>query len=60
MNYTSSVIRQKDESENGCFKYARTCAYQGVRNVGFSENLACFEIQFEIRPFALLPTAYFL
>ena len=20
----------------------RTCAYQGVRNVGFSENLACF------------------
>ena len=53
----SSVIRQKGESQNGCFKktkhakffekrtflaswYAR--AYQGVRNVRFSENLACF------------------
>ena len=53
----SSVIRQKSESQNGCFKktkhvefsekrtfltprYAdvRTCAYQGVRNVCFSEN----------------------
>ena len=55
----SSVIRQKDESQNGCFKIqkkhvkfsekkpfltplirSRTCAYQGVRNVCFSENLA--------------------
>ena len=30
-----SVIRQRGES-------GRTCAYQGVRNVCFSENLACF------------------
>ena len=44
----SSVIRQKGESQNGCFKKTkhakfsekRTCAYQGVRK--FSENLACF------------------
>ena len=42
----SSVIRQKGESQNGCFKKTkhatRTLAYQGVRNVCFSENLACF------------------
>ena len=52
----SSVIRQKGESLNGCFKKAkhakisgeqtfltiRACAYQGVRNVCFSEILACF------------------
>ena len=37
----------------------RVCAYQGVRNVCFLENLACFvscDTRFEIRPFALLPT----
>ena len=50
---TTNVIRQKGESQNGCFKkdtpnfpknehFLRTCAYQGVRDVGFSENLACF------------------
>ena len=68
----SLVIRQKGESQNGCFKktkhvkfskkrtfltpwYAHVCvrirglemfifwcAYQGVRNVHFLENLACF------------------
>ena len=59
----SSVVRQKGESQNGCFKktkyvkfsekrtfltswYAHLCVYQGrgrgVRNVRFSENLACF------------------
>ena len=35
------------------------CAYQGVRNICFSENLASFVsryLHFEIRPFALLPT----
>ena len=34
------------------------CGYQGVRNVRFSENLACFNLfspPFEIRIFALLP-----
>ena len=61
----TSVIRQKGESQNGCFKKTkhakfsekqifltawyehirvrtRTYAYQGVRIVPFSENLACF------------------
>ena len=57
----SSLIRQKGECENGCFKktkhakffkkrtfltpwyaHVRTCAYQGVRNVRFLENLAYF------------------
>ena len=54
----SSVIREKGESQNRCFKkrkhtkffekkifftpwYPLTCAYQGVRNVCFSENLMC-------------------
>ena len=47
-NMASSVIRQKGESQNRCFrktKHAtsvRTCAYQGVKNVRFSEYLACF------------------
>ena len=37
----------------------RTCAYQGVRNVRFSENLMCFiflKTRFEIRRFVILPT----
>ena len=37
---------------------ARTCAYHGLRNVRFSENLCAllsFNIRFEIHPFALLP-----
>ena len=56
----SSVMRQKGESQNGCFKktkhvkfsekrtfftrwYAHdTSAYQGVKNVRFSEILTCF------------------
>ena len=46
----SSVIRQKGQSQNGCFKKTkhakfsekRTCAYQRVRNVHLSKNLACF------------------
>ena len=39
------------------------CAYQGVRNVRFSENLVCFvylKHRFAIRPFALLPTNWFI
>ena len=35
----SSVIWQKDESQNGG---KRTCAYREVKNVRFSENVACF------------------
>ena len=34
----SSVIRQKGESQNGYFRKT----YQVVRNVHFSESLACF------------------
>ena len=38
----------------------RTCAYQGVRNIRFSEKIlrASFSCntRFKIRPFALLPT----
>ena len=59
-NIISSGIRQKGESQNGCFKKAkhakisekqnisyplirtRMCSYQEVRNVYFSEILACF------------------
>ena len=37
----ASVISQKGGSQNGCFKKTK-CACQGVRNVRFSENLACF------------------
>ena len=39
----------------------RTCAYQGVRNVHYSEILTCFVFlkhRFEIRPFAFLPTNF--
>ena len=65
---SSTAIRQKGESQNGCFKKTkhakfpekqiftplirtRTCAYNGARNVHFSENLACFVFL----KFALLP-----
>ena len=57
----SSVIRQKDESQNGCFKKNKTsqifvCAYQEVRNVRVSENLACFVfLETPVLRFALLP-----
>ena len=37
----------------------RACAYQGVRNVCFSEILACFAFlkhPFGVRPFTLFPT----
>ena len=68
----SSVIRQEGESQNECFKkiehvkfsekqtffYAvRTCAYQGVKNVRFSENLRCLvflEHPFWDSPFCLI------
>ena len=62
-----SVIRwQKSESQSECFKKTkhakfsekltptRTCAYQGVRNVRFSKNLACF-VEIPALRFALLP-----
>ena len=47
--FKSSIITQKGESHNGCFKKTkhvkiseRTCAYQGGRNVRFWEKLLCF------------------
>ena len=58
----SSVIWQRGESQNGCYKHflppdTRTCVcISGVRNVRFSKNLACF--CFLVTPilcFALLP-----
>ena len=50
IRHITSAIRQKSESQNGCFKKTkharfsekRTYTYQGVRSVRFSENLACF------------------
>ena len=48
--YNSLVVRPKGKSQNGCckktkhvkFSEKRTRTYQGVRNVRFSENVACF------------------
>ena len=50
--FNLSVIRQKDESQDGCFKKTQHVKFSekrtflfapgGVRNVRFSENLACF------------------
>ena len=46
-----SVIREKDESQNGGNKKAKVAkfsekqtflSFQGLRNVCFSENLVCF------------------
>ena len=48
IDQNSSVIRQKGESQNGCLKKAKHAkisekpTFQGVRNVYFSELLACF------------------
>ena len=43
----SPALRQKGESQNGCYRKIR------ARHVSFSENLACFIliIRFELRPF---------
>ena len=66
----SSVIRRKGESQNRCFKkkhakisrkmnisypLIRTCASQGIGNVRFSENLACFVFLKRVLRFAILP-----
>ena len=67
----ASVIRQKGESQDGCFKktkhtkfsekrrFLTHCVYQGVRNVRFLKiwrALFSWNTRFEIRPFVLLPT----
>ena len=45
----ASVIRQKDESLNGCYKKTKNAKfpekqsfYPLIRNARFSKNLACF------------------
>ena len=58
--YNSSVMRQKGESQNGCFKK--------TKHAKFSEEIFVFRkiwhalfswnTRFEIRPFALLPTNF--
>ena len=77
LNRNSSVIRQKGESQNWCFKETKHakfsekrtfvtpwCArtYQGVRNVRFSENLACFVFlkhPFWDSPFCLITDEFY-
>ena len=58
----SKKIIQFSEAEVAAnFDIAPKGAYQGVKNVRFSENFACFiflNTRFEIHPFALLPTKY--
>ena len=64
------MLKQKGESQRvlqenearQIFRKTNVSAYQGVRNVRFSENLLCFvtNTYFEICPFALLPTICFL
>ena len=73
----SSVLSQKGESQNWCFKKTKHakfsekwtfvtpwCArtYQGVRNVRFSENLACFVFlkhPFWDSPFCLITEEFY-
>ena len=53
---SSSVLRQKGESQNGCFKKTKYVTFsekQILTPEGFSWNT-----RFEIRPFASLPTSY--
>ena len=57
IGFLSSVIRQKGESQNGCFKktkhskFSEMFVFRKIWRALFSWN-----IRFEIRPFALLPT----
>ena len=66
--YISSVIRQKGESENGCFKNTKHVKFSEQRIRGLDmfvfrkiwRALCSWNTRFEIRPFALLPTIYTL
>ena len=49
-----SVIRQKDESQNECFKKTKHAKFSEKR----TRALFSWNTGFEIRPFALLPTTY--
>ena len=50
--YRTSVIRQKGESQNGCFKKAKHGKFSEKRT--FLTPWYAY-VRFEIRPFALLP-----
>ena len=54
-NMKSSVIRQKDESQNGCFKKAKHEMFVFRK---FWRALLSWNTRFEIRPFALLPAKF--
>ena len=61
--FQESKARQNFRKTDMSYISLRTCAYQGVRNVCFSEILACFAFlntRFESRPFALIPTIKFM
>ena len=76
MDKISSVIRQKSKSQNGCFNKKKHAKFsekrtfltpwyinvhiRGVRNIRFSENLACFVFlkhSFWDSPFCLITDA---
>ena len=42
LNWISSVMRQKAESQNECFKKTKHAKFSEKRIFRFSENLACF------------------
>ena len=67
--FSSLVIRQKDASQNRCFKKTKQAKFSEKRlfltpwyaYARLSENLAAlfsWNTRFEIRPFAPLPTSY--
>ena len=52
-----SVRRQKGQPQNRSYKRVNTrnCAYQGVRNIRFRENLMCFVFVTPVLRFTFLP-----
>ena len=52
--FQENKARQIFRKRNISYPLIRTGAYQGVRNVCFSENLACF-LEIPVLRFALLP-----
>ena len=55
-------IRQKNESQNGCYKEAKHAIFSKKTNISYPLDTHCAlfpcTTRFEIRPFALLPTTY--
>ena len=61
MNNKATVIRQKGESQNGCFKKAKHAKFSEKRTFftpwyAHTRSLLSWNTRFEIRPFALLLT----